>query len=128
MTVAAHPLLDHAIRKCKLKNDSALAGALGVDPGCVSHVRNKTYGVSDIMFIRLHELTGEPIAELRELAGLPPKILGRKFDRTPVSPEIIDKVSGLTRYCMGMDGKLHAGAVSTNSYIKVSDVLEVLQS
>lgn len=58
-------LLDAVHAKLGLKNDAALSRALGVAPPVVSKIRSCAICLSSSMLIRLHDLTGWTINELR---------------------------------------------------------------
>ena len=62
-------LLDTLISRLQLKNDSALATALEVDPPVISKIRCRRLPVGATMLLRMHEISDLPIAELRHLMG-----------------------------------------------------------
>ena len=62
-------LLDTLIKQMKLKNDAALCRALEVAPPVISKIRHKRLPVGASLLIRMHELTGMNIRELRDLMG-----------------------------------------------------------
>lgn len=62
-------LLDALIEKLKLKNDAALSRALEVAPPVVSKIRHRRLPVTAAVLIRMHEVTGLSIADLRMLMG-----------------------------------------------------------
>jgi hypothetical protein len=62
-------LLDALIGKLHLKNDRALSLALGVAPPVLSKIRHRKLTVGASLMIRMHEITGLTIAELRSLMG-----------------------------------------------------------
>lgn len=64
-------LLDSLIGRFMLRNDLALARKLHLPHPCVSRVRHRKLALSAAIFLRIHEVTGIPIAELRDLAGMP---------------------------------------------------------
>lgn len=70
-TAAFNPnaLLDHLIKKLDLRNDAALARALGVASPVVSKVRHGRLTVGATMLISMHEASGISIKDLRELMG-----------------------------------------------------------
>lgn len=70
-TAAFNPnaLLDHLIKKLDLKNDAALARALGVASPVVSKVRHGRLPVGATLLISMHEVSDIPLKELRELMG-----------------------------------------------------------
>jgi len=71
----AHPhydpnnLLGSLIRKLNLKNDAALSRALEVAPPVISKIRHRRLPVGASLLIRMHEVCGLSIKELRELMG-----------------------------------------------------------
>lgn len=62
-------LLDTLIRKLALKNDAALARALEVAPPVISKIRHSRLPVGASLLIRMHEVSGMSIYELREEMG-----------------------------------------------------------
>lgn len=62
-------LLDTLIGKLSLKNDAQLSRALEVAPPVISKVRHHRLPVGASLLIRMHELSGIDIRELRELMG-----------------------------------------------------------
>ncbi|CAN5389857.1 hypothetical protein BH11PSE11_BH11PSE11_12230 [soil metagenome] len=68
-TYAPSALLDAVIEKLQLKNDSALAGALDVSRPVISKIRSGTMAVGAIHLIRMHEVSGINIKDLRRLMG-----------------------------------------------------------
>lgn len=62
-------LLDALIRKLALKNDAALARALEVAPPVISKIRHHRLPVGASLLIRMHEVSGMSIYELREEMG-----------------------------------------------------------
>lgn len=62
-------LLDVLLSKMQLRNDAALARMLEVTPLVISKVREQRLPVSTSLLIRMHELTGMSLLELRELVG-----------------------------------------------------------
>lgn len=64
-------LLDNLIDRLALKNDAALSRLLHIAPPVISRMRHGTVGVSDSNLVRIHDITGMSIAEVRDLAGLP---------------------------------------------------------
>lgn len=71
MQVAVNPnnLLNASLRMLKLKNDAQLARKLGIDPPILSRIRHHRLPVGAMLLIRLNELTGLTIQELRALMG-----------------------------------------------------------
>lgn len=62
-------LLDVLEWRLGLKNDAALSRALEVDPAIISKVRSRRLHVSASLLIRMHEVSGMGIRELRTLMG-----------------------------------------------------------
>lgn len=62
-------LLDVLRDHLKLKNDAALCRALEVAPPIVSKIRHRRIPVGAAMLIRMHEVSGLSIRDLRFLMG-----------------------------------------------------------
>jgi len=62
-------LLTSLLGNLKLKNDSALARALEVGPPMISKIRHRQLPVSASLLIRMHEVSGLSIEDLRTLMG-----------------------------------------------------------
>ena len=62
-------LLDILIERLNLKNDAALSRALEVAPPVISKIRHRRLPVGASMLIRMHEVTGMSIRDLRDLMG-----------------------------------------------------------
>ncbi|SEO52365.1 hypothetical protein SAMN05428959_109100 [Duganella sp. CF517] len=62
-----HPLLDTVLRRMGLRNDASLARVLEVSAPCLSKVRRGRAAVSAELVLRIHEIGGLPLAELRAL-------------------------------------------------------------
>ena len=62
-------LLGSLIEKLNLKNDAALCRALEVEPPMISKIRHRRLPVGASMLIRMHEISGLSIEELRILMG-----------------------------------------------------------
>jgi len=62
-------LLDTVRDNLGLKNDAALARALDVAPPVISKVRHLTLTIGASLLIRLHEISGISIRDLRYLMG-----------------------------------------------------------
>ena len=65
----AHPLLDFLKKEYKLKNDAALAVALGIKPPTVSKLRADRQKMSAEMKIIIHKKTGMSIADIESFLG-----------------------------------------------------------
>ena len=62
-------LLDTLLSNMKLKNDAALSRALEVAPPVISKVRHARLPVGGSLLIRMHEVSGMSIQDLRHLMG-----------------------------------------------------------
>ena len=62
-------VLDAIIDKLQLKNDAALSRALEVAPPVISKIRHHRLPVGASLLIRMHEVTGMSIRDLRDLMG-----------------------------------------------------------
>lgn len=62
-------LLDTIMSKHALKNDAALSRFLEVAPPVISKIRHHRLPVGASMLIRMHEVSGMPIRDLRDLMG-----------------------------------------------------------
>lgn len=62
-------LLDSLLEHLRLKNDAALSRALEVAPPVISKIRHRRLPVSASILIRMHEVTGFTIRDLRFLMG-----------------------------------------------------------
>jgi hypothetical protein len=62
-------LLDGILEQLNLKNDAVLSRALEVAPPVLSKIRHRRIPVGPMMLIRMHELTGSSIQELRSRMG-----------------------------------------------------------
>lgn len=60
-------LLDRVISHMNLKNDAAVSRLLGVPPPVVSKTRSGKIGLGAVMILNIHESTGLPIKEIKEL-------------------------------------------------------------
>lgn len=68
-TYDPNALLDMLLQKFALKNDAALARVLEVQPPVLSKVRHQKLPVGASLLVRIHELTGQSIRDLRALMG-----------------------------------------------------------
>jgi plasmid maintenance system antidote protein VapI len=64
-----HTLFDFLIKECALKNDAALAKALGITPIDVSKIRKGINKVSARVMIIVHKKTGITIEDIEEMVG-----------------------------------------------------------
>ena len=62
-------LLDALIEHLRLKNDAALSRALEVAPPVLSKIRHRRLPVGAAILIRMHEVSGLTIGDLRYLMG-----------------------------------------------------------
>jgi hypothetical protein len=62
-------LLDILLARMQLKNDAALSRMLEVAPPVISKIRHHHLPIGASMLIRMHELTGMSIRDLRDLMG-----------------------------------------------------------
>jgi hypothetical protein len=62
-------LLDILIGKLQLKNDAALSRMLEVAPPVISKIRHHRLPVGASMLIRMHEVSGLSIRDLRDMMG-----------------------------------------------------------
>lgn len=62
-------LLDILLGKMQLKNDAALARMLEVAPPVISKIRHHRLPVGASLLIRMYEVTGMSIRDLRDLMG-----------------------------------------------------------
>jgi plasmid maintenance system antidote protein VapI len=62
-------LLDALIAKLELKNDAALARALGCAAPVLSKIRHNRIPIGATLLIRAHELTGQSVGTLRDMMG-----------------------------------------------------------
>lgn len=62
-------LFDALIDKMQLKNDAQLCRVLNVAPPLISKIRHRRLPVGGSLLIRMHEVSGLSIAELRQLMG-----------------------------------------------------------
>jgi hypothetical protein len=62
-------LLDTLIGNLQLKNDAALSRALEVAPPVISKIRHHRLSVGATLLLRMHDVSGLSIRDLRELMG-----------------------------------------------------------
>lgn len=62
-------LLNALIEKLELKNDAALARLLEIAPPLLSKIRHRRLPIGAALLIRMHEVSGLPVRELRNLMG-----------------------------------------------------------
>ena len=73
-SVQSHPydpnrLLDNLLERLQLKNDAALARSLDVAPPLISKIRHRRLPVGASLLIRMNEVSGLSIQELRRIMG-----------------------------------------------------------
>ncbi len=61
--------IDQLAVRLRAKNDAALCRMLGVEPPLVSKIRHKRLPIGAPLLIRVHEVTGLGIGDLRQLMG-----------------------------------------------------------
>lgn len=66
-------LLDTLLEKLGLKNDAALSRALEVAPPVVSKIRHARLPIGAGLLIKMHDLTGMTINDMRVILGVPTK-------------------------------------------------------
>jgi hypothetical protein len=62
-------LLDELLEHFRLKNDAALSRMLQVAPPVISKIRHRKLPVGGSMLIRMHEVSGLEMTDLRYLMG-----------------------------------------------------------
>ena len=62
-------LLDELQKRFEIPNDRQLASKLGLSTPVISRIRTGKSGVSAEVMIRIHEVLGLPIAEIKELSA-----------------------------------------------------------
>ncbi|MFC7515078.1 hypothetical protein ACFQUU_08690 [Herbaspirillum sp. GCM10030257] len=70
-TYAPDNLLDGLIERLNLKNDAALSRTLEVAPPVLSKIRHRRLPIGASLLVRMHDMTGLQLNELRTLAGIP---------------------------------------------------------
>lgn len=68
---SANNLLNALIQRMCLKNDAALARALFIAPPVLSKIRHGRLDVGATLLIRMHEVSGLSIRNLKLLGGFP---------------------------------------------------------
>ncbi len=67
-------LLDTMLERLKLKNDAALSRVLLLPPPVLSKIRNKHTSITSAIVLRMHDITGWSIADMRSLMGVKPAV------------------------------------------------------
>lgn len=62
-------LLDFLCEALSIKNDAKLAAKFGVGPPLISKIRRGTHDISSEFLIKIHDITGISIFELRAIMG-----------------------------------------------------------
>ena len=75
--IPKHALLDYLIETYKLKNNRALANALGVTQAAISKIRYKINRVTADFVLTVYDKTDMSIEEIRELIKKQGEIDGR---------------------------------------------------
>ena len=60
--------LDTLIKHLKLRTDADLSRALGMGPPVISKIRHGKHGIGATLLLRVHELTGLHVREIRTWA------------------------------------------------------------
>lgn len=74
-TTCRASILDALITRLKVRNDAQLSKALHIDPAMVCKLRSKKTGLSASLIIRMHDVSGMSVNELRALANIEPPSL-----------------------------------------------------
>jgi plasmid maintenance system antidote protein VapI len=64
-------LFDVIIARFQLKNDADLAHKLRVAPPVVSKIRHERLAIGPTLILRMHEIFGLPVEEIRAVGNLP---------------------------------------------------------
>jgi plasmid maintenance system antidote protein VapI len=72
-TTGPNRLFDFIIEKLGLKNDAALCRVLGVAPPVVSKIRHNKLPVTAGLMIKIHDVAGMSIREIRTFLGTEPQ-------------------------------------------------------
>jgi hypothetical protein len=62
-------LIDALLDRMQLKNDAALCRALRVQPALISKIRHRRMPVGASILVRMHEMSGLSVPQLRALMG-----------------------------------------------------------
>jgi hypothetical protein len=73
-------LLDELMTRMHFKNDAALSRALEIAPPLISKIRHRHVPVGGPMLIRMHEISGLSIEDLR-------KYMGDRREKFRISPQ-----------------------------------------
>lgn len=69
-TAGPNHLFDMLLENYKLKNDAALARILKVAPAVISKVRHQRFPVGPFLILRIHEVLGAPVTDIRAWGNL----------------------------------------------------------
>lgn len=83
-------LLDALIAELRLKNDAALCRKLDVAQSVISKVRHHRVPVTASLLIKMHDVTGRSVRELRGLMDDHREI----FSAVPVRPKLLNRRLG----------------------------------
>jgi hypothetical protein len=64
-------LFESVMDKMHIRNDASLARTLGVGSPTICKMRKKAMPITSSMLIRMHDVTGQTIDELRDIAHIP---------------------------------------------------------
>lgn len=64
-------LFDELITRFQLRNDSALSKMLGVGASTICKARQKTGSITGELLLRIYDVTGISVNDLRIMAGIP---------------------------------------------------------
>lgn len=67
--MSAATLFDQVINTLALTNDAGLAQAMEVAPPVISKMRNNRIPVGPMMILRIHEATGWPTKQIKDVIG-----------------------------------------------------------
>ncbi len=67
------PLLDYLNQR--FGNDAALGRTLNVSPMIISKIRNQRMPLGETVILRIHEAFGISVSEIRQLSGVPSKVI-----------------------------------------------------
>lgn len=74
MTNRQNQLLDRTLTKLCLKNDAELAALMCENPAVISKFRHGRLTINATYQVRLHELTGWPVLDIRKALGIIPLV------------------------------------------------------
>lgn len=65
------PLLDALASRLQVKSDAGLARKLEMNPPAISKIRHRVIPVTAETLLRMHDVSGLPVNDLRKLMGVP---------------------------------------------------------